>query len=101
MSGYVWKKNCTFVFFLQEWIYITSKGLPKVFMIHHAKDDAEPAIRTIMTPPVKSADNMFCVIQSMLPLSLNTKISHMWEYTARTFFQASLILAADRQDNTE
>lgn len=57
------------------------EAIPEVFMIYHAKDDAEPAICTIMTPPVKSTYNMFCVIYSVLPLSLkHTRISHIWEY---------------------
>lgn len=54
-NPYEWiceKKNCTFVFFLQEWMYsrACSKdyhgGRHKVFMIHQAEDDAEPAICT-------------------------------------------------------
>lgn len=44
------------------------EALPKVFLIHHTEDDAEPAMCTIVTPPVKWAYSTFCVIYFMFAI---------------------------------
>ena len=50
MSGYV-KELC--VSSSSENGYTMWEALPKVFLIHNTEDDAEPAMCTIVTPPVK------------------------------------------------
>lgn len=59
------------VFFLSrmKWLHSLQlkwwwwEALPKV--IHHARDDAEPAICVTVAPPVEWAHNMLCVIYSI------------------------------------
>lgn len=67
-------------------VKIVMVGGKKVFMIHHAEDDAEPAICTRMTPPVRRAYSMFRVIHSVLSQSLERSLK-IWEYMC--FFDMS------------